>query len=151
MATKGSIHILGEHPEGRPLRGSEIRVLLIDKDGQEHLIPAQSLVLRVGGRHEQAIATIEVPAVLVDIRGVELRTEAVVASGGPESQWEESLGKLPGDRIADVDKYAVTPHVVAGTTAPAFTEVNLDDLEDKPIGDPLAELDAVIARGGVIP
>lgn len=104
------IKIVGER-QGGVLRGADIRVIVVAPNGEELLLPAQSLVLRVGSRHEQAIATIEVPAVLVELQldQSQLATVADVQPGGPESQWEASLGARPGEKLADVEMYA-EPH-----------------------------------------
>lgn len=104
------IKIIGDR-QGGVLRGADIRIIVVAPDGTELLLPAQSLTLRVGSRHEQAIATIEVPAVLVELQldQSQLATVADVQPGGPESQWEASLGHRPGDKVADVDVYA-EPH-----------------------------------------
>jgi len=171
---KGKIKIIGGRMGQEPLRGQDIAVVMELDDGEEVLVPALSLVLRVGSRHEQAVATVEVPAVLLDLHGVELRTEAVVAPGGPESQWEEALGRRPGLRIADAETYT-DPHVVVGEpvhpvvgpfmaaltkdmdTQLAVKLLTTDAADDFGKGlamvaeaDPLAELDRVIADGGSI-
>lgn len=171
---KGKIKIIGGRMGQEPLRGQDIAVVMELEDGEEVMVPALSLVLRVGSRHEQAIATVEVPAVLIDLHGVELRTEAVVVPGGPESQWEEALGKRPGLRIADAETYT-DPHVVAGapihpSVAPfmaALTKdmdtklavhlLTSDAADDFGKGlalvaetDPMAELDRLIEEGGSV-
>lgn len=107
----GKVKIVSLGDGSRPVTGKDIRVSVVGPDGVELLLPAQSLTLRVGSRHEQAVATIEVPAIVVDVEldQSQLATVADVQPGGPESQWEESLGKQPGDRVADVEVYA-EPH-----------------------------------------
>lgn len=105
----------------RPLTGQDVRVLVVTPNGDELLLPAQSLVLRVGSRHEQAIATIEVPAVVVELQldQSQLATVADVQPGGPESQWEATLGHVKGDRVADVEAYAEPHRELMRPAAPA--------------------------------
>lgn len=155
----GKVKIIGGRGGQQPLTGQDIRVVMEMPDGEEVLIPALSLVLSVGSRHEQAVATVEVPAVLVDLHGVELRTEAVVVPGGPESQWEESIGLRPGDRIADAEQYTEAHRIIGQILS---DDLRTDHLpvqiiegegsswkDIAPIDpDPMAELDAVIADGG---
>lgn len=152
----GRIKIVGAGAgPDRAITGQDIRVLLVGQgeDGNPRtlLIPALSLTLRVGSRHEKAIATIEVPAVMVDIEGVELRTEAVVESGGPESQWEEALGKRPGEAVASIEQYADKPAVVVGEPARLVIDEARFVGDGSESVDPMAELDAIIANGGRIP
>lgn len=106
----------------RPLTGQDVRVLVVTPNGDELLLPAQSLVLRVGSRHEQAIATIEVPAVVVELQldQSQLATVADVQPGGPESQWEATLGHVKGDRVADVEAYAEPHRELFHDQAPRF-------------------------------
>jgi hypothetical protein len=120
----GKIKIVGGRTNQAQLTGQDVAVVMELPDGEEVFIPALSLVLRIGSRHEKVVATVEVPAILVDLHGVELRTEAVVVPGGPESQWEDALGRgtpspdakfgySGGMRIANADEYT-EPHIVAG-------------------------------------
>jgi len=161
----GKVKIVGTSNGDRPLRGQDISVVLELPSGEEVLVPALSLVLRVGSRHEQAIATVEVPAHLVDVHGVELRAEAVVAPGGPESQWEEAMGSRPDLRTANADEYS-EPVVVGkpmtlteitaaghddGMSGQAFDQVMAAARFVDGLTDPMAELDAVIAAGGKVP
>lgn len=147
--------VIGGRVGQEPLRGKDVRVVVETPDGEELLVPAQSLVMRIGGREELVLVTVEVPAVLVDLHGVQLATVADVAPGGPESQWERSLGKAPGEAVADVEAYTATPHVVAGERpvaaklAPLVVDAARFLGGDQP-ADPLAELDAVIAGGGLV-
>lgn len=142
----GKVKIIGGRPGQQPLRGQDIAVVLELSSGEEVLVPALSLVLRVGSRHEQAVATVEVPAVLVDIKGVELRAEAVVAPGGPQSQWEEALGNQPNLRTANADEYT-EPHLVV---PPSANELPLAVVAQDP-AESMAELDRIIAAGGKVP
>lgn len=170
----GKIKIIGGRSNQAQLTGQDVAVVMELPDGEEVLIPALSLVLRIGSRHEKVVATVEVPAILVDLRGVELRTEAVVVPGGPESQWEDALGQRPGLRIADAETYT-DPHVMVGEPIPPsvapFMAALTKDMDTKlamkllttdaaddfgkglaPVAetDPMAELDRVIADGGSV-
>ena len=136
----GKFKITGD-ADGRPLRGQDVRVVVVGPNGEELLVPALSLVLRIGSRHEQAIATIEVPAIMVDLDGVELKPVPVVDPDGP--RWDEVIGAREGEKLADVEAYADNPHLVVGDPEYHGTAA-------RPAVDPMAELDAVIANGGKV-
>lgn len=61
----------GRLTSGEPLsRGQDIGVYAIAADGSHHILPAQSLVLRIEGR--KAIATVELEVDDVDATGLML-------------------------------------------------------------------------------
>ena len=101
MASTGKIRIMG-NAQGRPLTGGDLRVLLEDETGKQTLVPALSVTLRCAGHGEPVVAVVELPAVLVDVDGVQLQAEAKVDARGPESQWEASLGRQGNEPLADV-------------------------------------------------
>ena len=118
------IKIIGGRHDGGPARGQDVAVVLVGGDGTEQLIPALSLTLVVDSRQAMALATITVPAHLVNLKGVRIETVADVDPRGPESQWEEALGQVVGEGLPMADSDAAAKA--------------------------MAELDAVIAAGGKV-
>lgn len=177
----------------RPLRGKDVQVLVEGPNGVELLVPAMSLVLKIASHGELAIATIEVPVVLVSIDVADEQIKIVgdtIPADAVEATFSQALGADADTTFAAPEHYAVpergtaeklpprgpqsaweaqraaqrAPVVQAPVPAAAGDDPYSHLLQPVPLRvvpyraapleaagpDPLAELDRVIARGGVV-